>query len=189
MSKYYTPTYQEIRMLRSRLDMSQPEFAELLMCSPATVSKWEQGVNQMPPMVWHASQIIVAKAEEDATPVAKPEKLTVYDKKKADQEAEEERKRLQQERYQQKIDERDRIEQERRIYLRGHIADLKERVGRKYPQVHKDFLDAESAYEITNAILKIENYYKQYRAEIDALTPDLLPYEFLANVVKFAQAE
>jgi transcriptional regulator with XRE-family HTH domain len=189
MSKAHLPTGNEVRETRLSLGFTQKEAAEICTITPTSWARYEQGQTQMPSYIWELFTVKVAYTKMLEAQTNKPEKLTVYDKKKADQEAEEERKRLQQERYQQKIDERDRIEQERRTYLRGHIADLKERVGRKYPQVHKDFLDAESAYEITNAILKIENYYKQYRAEIDALTPDLLPYEFLANVVKFAQAE
>lgn len=176
MGKFHTPTNHEIRALRSRLEMSQPEMAELLMCSPATISKWEQGVNTMPPMVWHAAQIIVAKAEEDATPTQ--ERLTVYDKKKADREAEEQKKLEAKERYEQR---RLAIEQEyadRKARYLEHFRDIQARVARHRPQAMTDFEGKlEGFYDVAQSIGQLENYYfNMYKKQIDELTQDMPPY-------------
>ena len=40
----FTPT--RIRMIRKRLNVSQPVFAELLYVTKATASKWEQGLRK-----------------------------------------------------------------------------------------------------------------------------------------------
>lgn len=182
MAKYYTPSNHEIRALRSRLEMSQPEMAELLMCSPATISKWEQGVNTMPPMCWHAAQIIVAKAEEDKQPTQ--ERLTVYDKKKADREAEEQKKLEAQERYQRRLMEL-RLEEEAKFEaFNEHFEDLKDRIGKFYAKVHTDpqFENLDTSADVGRAILLVEQMYRSNKDRIEALNPDKPPYRYLAQV-------
>jgi transcriptional regulator with XRE-family HTH domain len=63
MTKYYSPTPAELRELRAKLNFTQTEMADFLMCSTNAYTKWEQGVNKMMPMVWNAMQIIVGNAE------------------------------------------------------------------------------------------------------------------------------
>lgn len=76
MPKYYSPTPEEIRALRARLNYTQTEMAEFLMCSTNAYCKWEQGATKMYPVVWNAVQIVVAQAEP------KPRKLTVYEQRR-----------------------------------------------------------------------------------------------------------
>lgn len=63
MTKYYSPTPAELRELRAKLNFTQTEMADFLMCSTNAYTKWEQGINKMMPMVWNAMQIIVGNAE------------------------------------------------------------------------------------------------------------------------------
>jgi transcriptional regulator with XRE-family HTH domain len=60
MSKYYTPTKEEIRALRALMGYTQVEMADLLMSSVNAYSRWEQGATKMTPAIWQAVQIIVA---------------------------------------------------------------------------------------------------------------------------------
>ena len=71
MTKYHSPTPAELRSLRAKLNFTQEEMAEFLMCSTNAYTKWEQGVNKMMPMVWNAMQIIVGNAEAKDKPKAK----------------------------------------------------------------------------------------------------------------------
>jgi transcriptional regulator with XRE-family HTH domain len=63
MTKHYSPKPNELRELRARMNFTQTEMADFLMCSTNAYTKWEQGVNQMSPMLWNAMQIIVGNAE------------------------------------------------------------------------------------------------------------------------------
>lgn len=63
MTKYYSPKPSELRELRAKLNFTQTEMADFLMCSTNAYTKWEQGINKMMPMVWNAMQIIVGNAE------------------------------------------------------------------------------------------------------------------------------
>lgn len=86
MSKYYSPTPAEIRALRARLNYTQEQMAEFLMCSTNAYCKWEQGATKMFPVVWNAVQIVVAQAEQQE----KPRKLTVYEQRRLEQQAQKE---------------------------------------------------------------------------------------------------
>lgn len=72
MTKYHSPTPAELRALRAKLEYTQAEMADFLMCSLNAYTKWEQGVNKMVPMIWNAMQIIVGQAEADSRAKTKP---------------------------------------------------------------------------------------------------------------------
>lgn len=72
MTKYHSPTPDELRALRAKLKFTQSEMADFLMCSLNAYTKWEQGVNKMVPMIWNAMQIIVGQAEADSRAKSKP---------------------------------------------------------------------------------------------------------------------
>lgn len=71
MTKYHSPTPSELRALRAKLEFTQAEMADFLMCSLNAYTKWEQGVNKMVPMIWNAMQIIVGQAEAETKAKAK----------------------------------------------------------------------------------------------------------------------
>lgn len=71
MTKYHSPTPNELRALRAKLEFTQAEMADFLMCSLNAYTKWEQGVNKMVPMIWNAMQIIVGQAEAETKAKAK----------------------------------------------------------------------------------------------------------------------
>jgi transcriptional regulator with XRE-family HTH domain len=82
MTKYHSPTPAELRSLRAKLNFTQEEMAEFLMCSTNAYTKWEQGVNKMMPMVWNAMQIIVGNAEaKDKSKAKETEQYTAEEKK------------------------------------------------------------------------------------------------------------
>jgi transcriptional regulator with XRE-family HTH domain len=81
MTKHYSPKPNELRELRARMNFTQTEMADFLMCSTNAYTKWEQGVNQMAPMMWNAMQIIVGqannkgKAKDANEPTAEEKKM------------------------------------------------------------------------------------------------------------------
>jgi transcriptional regulator with XRE-family HTH domain len=66
MSKYYTPTKQEIRRARLDVDLTQRECADLCLITSTTWSRYEQGLSQMPPPMWKLFRYALAhKQAED----------------------------------------------------------------------------------------------------------------------------
>jgi transcriptional regulator with XRE-family HTH domain len=80
MTKYYSPKPSELRELRARMNFTQTEMAEFLMCSTNAYTKWEQGVNQMSPMIWNAMQIIVGQADSKAKANKDPKVMSAEEK-------------------------------------------------------------------------------------------------------------
>jgi transcriptional regulator with XRE-family HTH domain len=162
MAKYYSPTPEEIRSLRARLSFTQTEMAEFLMCSTNAYCKWEQGVTKMYPVVWNAVQIVVAQAEP------KEKKITVYEQRKLDKEAEEQRKAELEAKHAQKIAEREQAEMAKRDDLLPIFDEWMGKLRKRFGHVIRDFENYEKSHELEMAIHQMERLYEQYKTEVDA---------------------
>ena len=163
MPKYYSPTPEEIRALRAKLNYTQAEMADLLMCSPNSIAKWEQGVNSMIPVIWNAVQIVVSQATQ------KEKKLTVYEQKQLDKQAEAEKLAQQEERYKQRIAAREQEEMDRREALMPRFEELMDTLKLRFGRQIKEFEQCEASHELDTAIMHMEKLYAQFKDEVDAM--------------------
>jgi transcriptional regulator with XRE-family HTH domain len=167
MATHYKPTADEVRGARLFAKLTQQQSADMCQVTANTWARYEQGLTQMPAPVWKLFEYALTLQEIHGKKIEK--KVTVYEQRKLDREAEAQRQAELEAKYAQKVAEREQEEMDRREELLPRFDELMGKLRKRFGHVIKDFENYEQSHELAMAIHHMEKMYTQYKDEIEAM--------------------
>ncbi len=167
MATHYKPTSDEVREARLFAKLTQQQSADMCLVTANTWARYEQGLTQMPAPIWKLFEYALTLQEIQGKTVEK--KITVYEQRKLDKEAEEQRRAELEAKHAQKIAEREQAELAKREALLPVFDEWMGKLRKRFGNVIRDFENYEKSHELEMAIYQMEKLYTQYKDEVDAI--------------------